>query len=51
MNRPCEVMEQAFDSIEGLGRPVPDAAALAIARPELRSIVTDAPDGVWRASA
>ncbi len=36
-------IEQAFAAIAGLGRPVPDAANLASARSELKSIVTDPP--------
>ena len=38
-----EALERAFAGIAGLGRPVPDAAALSTPRPELKSIVTDAP--------
>ena len=44
----AEALERAFAGIAGLGRPVPDAAALSHPRPELRSIVTDAPEAVWR---
>ncbi|MBL8343283.1 MAG: amidase [Rubrivivax sp.] len=39
----AQAMEQAFAGIEGLARPLPDAAALGVARPELKSIVTAAP--------
>ena len=36
-------LERAFEGITGLGRPRPDTGALAIPRPELKSIVTDPP--------
>jgi Asp-tRNA(Asn)/Glu-tRNA(Gln) amidotransferase A subunit family amidase len=39
----AQALEQAFAAITGLGRPVPDAAALSTPRPELKSIVTSAP--------
>jgi Asp-tRNA(Asn)/Glu-tRNA(Gln) amidotransferase A subunit family amidase len=39
----AQALEQAFERIAGLGRPVPDEAALAAPRPELESIVTAAP--------
>ena len=39
----AQAMEQAFAGLDGLGRPVPDAAALATPRPELKSIVTAPP--------
>ncbi len=44
----AQAMERAFTGIDGLSRPIPDSAALSRARPELTSIVTDAPDEVWR---
>jgi Asp-tRNA(Asn)/Glu-tRNA(Gln) amidotransferase A subunit family amidase len=40
----AEALERAFARITGLSRPVPDAAALSTPRPELKSIVTAAPD-------
>lgn len=40
----AEALERAFGSIAGLRRPVPDAAKLSKPRPELKSIVTAAPD-------
>jgi len=40
----AEALERAFTRITGLSRPVPDAAALSTPRPELKSIVTAAPD-------
>ena len=40
----AEALERAFAGLSGLRRPVPDAAALATPRPELKSIVTAAPD-------
>jgi len=43
-----EALEQAFSGINGLGRPLPDVAALTTARPELREIVTDEPAQKWR---
>jgi len=46
-----EALEEAFAGIAGLGRPIPDAAALSRPRPELQSIVTDPPDKVWRDGA
>lgn len=39
----AEALERAFAGIAGLGRPLPDTAALSTPRPELKSIVTDAP--------
>ena len=39
----AEAMEQAFAAIPGLGRPKPDLAKLAEARPELKAIVTHPP--------
>jgi len=41
----AEALERAFAGIAELRRPVPDAAALATPRPELKSIVTHAPEG------
>ncbi|HEY5634288.1 MAG TPA: amidase [Burkholderiaceae bacterium] len=43
----AEALEQAFAGIAGLGRPIPPAAALDKPRPELKSIVTAAPDSAW----
>jgi len=40
----AEALERAFAGISGLGRPVPEAAKLSKPRPELKSIVTAAPD-------
>ena len=40
----AEALERAFAGIGGLRRPVPDAAKLSQPRPELKSIVTAAPD-------
>ena len=40
----AEALERAFSGISGLHRPVPDAAKLSKPRPELKSIVTAAPD-------
>lgn len=40
----AEALEHAFGRIGGLGRPVPDSTKLSKPRPELKSIVTDAPD-------
>ena len=34
-------LERAFAGIAGMSRPRPDTGALAIPRPELKSIVTD----------
>jgi amidase len=39
----AQALEQASAGIAGLGRPVPDAAALSMPRPELKSIVTSPP--------
>jgi len=39
----AEALERAFAGIAGLGRQLPDTAALSTPRPELKSIVTDAP--------
>ncbi len=39
----AQALEQAYAGITGLGRPVPDAAALTTPRPELKSIVTAVP--------
>ena len=44
----AEALERSFVGIPGLARPVPDAAALATPRPELKSIVTHAPEGGWQ---
>lgn len=44
----AEALERAFAGIAGLSRPVPDAEALSTPHPELKSIVTDAPDAIWR---
>ena len=43
----AESLEQAFARIDGCGRPVPDDKKLAKPRPELKSIVTDAPEKIW----
>ncbi len=40
----AEALERAFSGLSGLRRPVPDAAKLSKPRPELKSIVTAAPD-------
>lgn len=40
----AEALERAFAGVAGLGRPVPDVKTLSIPRPELKSIVTAAPE-------
>ncbi len=42
----AEALERAFADIPELRRPLPDAAALANPRPELKSIVTHAPQEI-----
>ncbi len=44
-------LEEALAGLSGLERPVPDTRLLASPRPELRSIVTAAPDKRWQDGA